>query len=358
MTKLNQKVDFSGQTIYVGLDVHLESWQVSIYYQQKFIKAFTQPASVDALHAYLTSNYPGGFYQCAYESGFCGYWIQRELKKKNVECIVVNPADVPQTDKGAKNKSDKFDSRRIGESLQGGLLRGIYIPSIILESDRQLVRCSARFTSDLTRTKNRIKGMLYLLGIKIPEQFSKDSRWSNRFLTWLKELPFEHESSRIVLNHQLTIVENIRKQKLSVLKEIRKLLLQERYQPIAKCLLSIPGVGPFTAATLLTEIGDMNRFESFKQLNSFVGFCPTHHGSGDREYDGKITSRQNMQLRSLLIEAAWVAISNDPALTKAYAELKLKLGGKRAIIKIARKLLNRIRYVWINKKEYEKGITQ
>ncbi len=357
MTKLKEKVDFTGRTIYLGLDAHLKTWQISINFEKKFVKGFSQPPNVTSLHTYLTSNYPNAKYVCAYESGFCGYWIQRELTKKGIECIVVNPADVPQTDKGTKNKSDKFDAKRISSSLEAGMLQGIYIPSISLESDRQLVRLNTRFTQDLTRAKNRIKGILYLFGVKIPEQF-EHANWSNKFLVWLKELTFDHTSSRIVLNHQLSIVENIRKEKLSVLKEIRKLLLQERYQSVAKCLLSIPGVGPFTTAALLTEIGEMSRFKNFEQLNSFVGLCPTHHGSGENEYDGKITSRQNRQLRYLLIEASWVAISNDPALTKVYSELKARIGGKRAIIKIARKLLSRIRYVWINKKEYEKGVIQ
>ena len=356
MTKLKEKVDFNGETIYAGLDVHLKSWQVSIYYQQKFIKNFSQPPTPEALHKYLTENYPSATYRCAYESGFCGFWIQRELAKKNIDCIVVNAADVPQTDKGAKNKSDKFDAKRIGESLQAGMLTGIYIPSLTLESDRQLVRCNSRFAGDLTRAKNRTKSMLYMLGIVIPPQFD-NSGWSNLFIKWLKDkIVFDEGSSRLALDHQLAIVENIRKEKLLVLKGIRKLLAEDRYAELAKFLRSIPGIGPITAAVLITEIGDMGRFENFEQLNSYIGLCPTHHGSGDKNYDGSMTSRQNKLIRYLLIEASWVAIRNDPALMKVYNELKLKMGGKRAIVKIARKLLSRIRYIWINKKEYEKGI--
>jgi hypothetical protein len=60
----------------------------------------------------------------------------------------------------------------------------------------------------------------------------------------------------------------------------------------------------------------------------------------------------------LLIEASWKAIKSDPALMKVYEGLKVKIGGKRAIIKIARKLLNRIRYVWVNKQEYVNGVIQ
>jgi transposase len=357
MTKLKVKVNFAGQIIYVGLDVHLKSWQVCIYYQGKFIKGFTQIPCVDTLEKYLKENYPSAIYQCAYESGFCGYWIQRELTKRDINCIVVNAADIPQTDKGAKNKSDKFDAKRIGSSLQAGMLQGVYIPSCTLESDRQLVRCNDRFSNDLTRSKNRVKSLLYLLGIKLPEQFD-NANWSNAFIQWLKQLHFDEASSRVALDHQLSVVEYIRKQKLNVLKSIRALLLQDRYKTVVEKLRTVPGVGPITAATFITEIGDMNRFKNFVQLNSFIGLCPTHHGSGDRDYDGSITTRQHRRLRYLLVEASWTAISNDPALMKVYSALKVKIGGKRAIVKIARKLLNRIRYVWINNKEYEKGLIQ
>ena len=70
--------------------------------------------------------------------------------QKGIECLVVNSADLPQTDKGNKDKSDKFDAKRIGELLQSGMLQDKYIPSLINESDRQLVRCNTRFTADLT----------------------------------------------------------------------------------------------------------------------------------------------------------------------------------------------------------------
>lgn len=156
----------------------------------------------------------------------------------------------------------------------------------------------------------------------------------------------------------MALVETIRKQKLSVLKEIRKLLIKQRYTDTAGYLCSVPGIGPITAASLLTEIDDIKRFETFEQLNSFVGFYPSQFSSGESIHHGNIIGRQHKRLRSLLIEAAWVAVKTDPAMTKRFIELKNKVGAKKAIIKIARKLLSRIRFVWINKVNYEKGIIQ
>lgn len=357
MTKLKQKVDFKGQTIYIGLDVHKLNWQVCLYYEGKNVKNFSQPASTEALLKHLRENYPGAKYVCAYECGFSGYWIHRELTAQGIHCLVVNAADVPQTDKGLKNKTDKVDALRLGMALQAGFLEGVYVPSLTLDADRQLVRSNNRFTSDLTRYKNRIKGLLHYLGIPIPERFAKTS-WSKAFIQWLQELKIEEDTARKVLDFQIEMMVHTRQKKAELTKQIRNLLNEPRYSAMTKLLFSIPGVGHLTAATLLTEIGDMNRFSCLEKLNSFVGFCPTSHDSGEKERNGHITKRHNRFIRTLLIEASWKAIKCDPALMKVYAELKAKIGGKRAIVKIARKLLNRIRYVWVNKKEYVNGVIQ
>lgn len=268
---------------------------------------------------------------------------------------MVNAADVPQTDKSIKNKTDKNDSKRIAQALQAGLLQPIYVPDPELEADRQLVRCNEKFKNDLIRIKNRIKGLLYQLGIKIPERFS-NSNWNCQFIKWLKELELKNVSAKTALQYQLTMVEFLRNQKLKVLTDIRTLLKKKRYIMVAQYLLSVPGIGPLTAASLLTEIGDMKRFSCFEQLNCFVGFYPSQFSSGENIHQGNITGRKHNRLRSLLIESAWTAVRTDPAMTKAYNDLKIKVGSKRAIIKMARKLLSRIRYVWIHQAHYQKGL--
>ncbi|SFA40187.1 hypothetical protein SAMN04488511_113165, partial [Pedobacter suwonensis] len=101
MTNLAEKLDFSGHTISCGIDVHLKSWTVSLYLGRQYLKSFVQsPPSVDGLWNFLLTNYPKARYECAYESGFCGFWIQRAFAVRSISCIAVNAADVPRTDKG------------------------------------------------------------------------------------------------------------------------------------------------------------------------------------------------------------------------------------------------------------------
>ncbi|MBK7958682.1 MAG: transposase [Bacteroidetes bacterium] len=152
------------------------------------------------------------------------------------------------------------------------------------------------------------------------------------------------------------MVEIVKAQKLAALKDIRSLLKKEKYNTISKYLLSIPGIGPYTAISLMTEVDEISRFSTFEKFNCFIGFYPSEFSSGEHIHKGNITGRKHNQLRSLLIEAAWVLVRTDPAMTLVYNQLKLDKGGKRAIVKIARKLLSRIRYVWMNQKPYVKGV--
>jgi transposase len=121
-------------------------------------------------------------------------------------------------------------------------------------------------------------------------------------------------------------------------------------------LRSVPGVGPITAIALISELGPLDRFAKTNQLASFVGLTPRVNNSGERERTTGITYRSNKYLRTLIIEASWMAIRKDPALMKYYTDLRGRMMGQKAIVKVARKLLNRIRFVIKNKVEYTLGI--
>ena len=356
MTNL-QRADFSGKTIYVGMDVHLKSWDISIFFDQQHLRSFHQPPDASKLVGTLQKEYPNAILCCAYEAGFSGYWIQRQLQGMGISCMVVNPADVPQTDKGRKTKTDRADSKRIGKALQAGLLHPIYIPDRFTDSNRKLVRYRQQLLADLKRCKARIKHFLLYQGIHLPDQYN-NSNWSSKFISWLKELKHEHETSRMALHKMVAQVESM-KHEVSVLnKDIQKMMTHPVYEACAKLIQSVPGIGPIITASLLVEIADIKRFPTFAQFNSFIGLCPGEHSSGDEERKGKIISRHHSTLRALLIEAAWTVVKKDPAMTLAFSDLKTKMTAKRAIIRIARKLLNRLYHVWIKNEIYENGIVK
>jgi len=355
MVKLKEKVNFSGQEIYVGMDVHLKSWSVAIVYEKRFIRRFSQPPNVEALCTTLNRDYPGATLHVAYEAGFCGFGIQRELSIRGINCLVVNAADVPKSDKERKNKTDSMDAKSIAENLAVGKLTAIHVPDTKTESDRQLVRCRLSILRDLQRTKNRIKSALYFKGIQIPEKFD-NSNWSKAFVEWLKGIETDYPSGKLMFTRMIEQLEWQRGQLLQITRDVRAILKETLYEPNTQLLLSVPGIGPLNAVTILTEVGDINRFSRAIHFNSFLGLCPTEHSSGGSEHKGGMTIRCNNMLRPMIIEAAWVAIRHDPALMLAFEKYKKKgINPKRAIVKIAHKLTNRIYHILKEKDLYEKG---
>lgn len=352
------ELDFSGQDVFVGLDTHLKNWRVSIRIGENVYKTFSQDPRSETLRNYLIRNFPNANYYSAYEASFCGFKIHRDLVNMGIKNIVVNPADIPTTDKERKQKEDSRDSRKIARELSQNDLTAIYIPEIEIEGDRNFIRYRKTLTKEIARTKHRIKSQLYYFGIEIPAKFSEQKSWSNRFTSWLQELELPTDSAKMTLNGHLEMAELLRKRKYLTTKEIRKLSKKAIYKENYVLLLSVPGVGSLTAMIILTEIGDITRFKNLDKLCSFIGLVPMTNSTGENEKTGDITVRKNRMLRTTIIESSWIAIRNDPALMLAYQKLVKRMEPQKAIIRIAKKLVNRILYVLNNKKAYVQAVVK
>jgi len=349
------KLDFSGYNIYAGIDVHKKSWSVHIVGDSVEHGAFTQPPEPSLLVHYLRKNFPGAAYHCAYEAGFCGFWIHDQLRKEGVNCIVVNAADIPTTAKEKSQKRDKVDCKKIARALRSQQLRPIYVPSRDNLEDRMLVRNRFKLVENRTRCKNRIKATLCYYGINIPPELDS-GKWSKKLTGWLKALPMSNASGKTALDILIKELEALEALIKELTIRIQVLSQTDTYKRNMELLRSIPGIGGIAAITLLTELGDINRFKTLDRLNSFIGLVPCVYASGDTEKLGHMTYRGHDVLKCLLVEASWMAVRRDPALMLQYQVLTKRMKGNKAIIRIVRKLINRVRYVLKNQKPYELGV--
>ncbi|SEO21013.1 Transposase [bacterium A37T11] len=356
-SKVNDKT-FEGQTFYIGMDVHKKSWKVTILGDQFEHKTMSQDPDPVILRDYLIRNFPGATYKAIYESGFCDFSICRELNNLGINCGVVHAADVPTNHKEKMQKTDKADSRKLAKCLRSGEITHIHTPSLELEADRALVRLRFRLSKDLASTKIRVKSLLMQFGIPIPEQFTagQTRSWCGNYMKWLSNLGTGEASIRQTLDSYLRIGESQRKEMLLVNRQIRELSKKPCYSVSYELLISIPGIGFVSAMTFLVQLGDIKRFKTLDELCYYVGLVPSMHGSGERMQVGKLINRGRKELKVTLIEVAWDAIGQDPALMAAFNELAKRMNRNKAIIRIARKILNRIRYVLINRTKYELGV--
>jgi len=355
MQRKSTKLDFSDQEIYVGLDTGKKSWKVSILTKEFEHKTFSQPPKPEVLIEYLRKHFPGAKYLCVYEAGYFGFWIHDALREQGVDCLVAHPADVPTKDKERRNRNDTVDARKLARSLRNGELTALYVPKRKALEDRSLVRMRMSMVKKQTRCKNQVKGLLSFYGYTIPDELAK-SHWSRNFINWLGSLEFQGESGKQALQTLLDELKHLRQSIAQLTRQIRALAQQEPYQTNVQYLKSIPGISTFTAMVLLTEIVDINRFKRLDHLAGYVGLVPGEDSSGEQERNTGISRRRNAYLRTLLIESSWIAVKKDPSLLMSFNQLTKRMPKNRAIVRIARKLLNRIRYVLRNQEPYEIGV--
>ncbi len=347
--QITKNLDYTGEAVYVGIDVHKKNWGVCILTEHLEHKVFSQPPRPEVLANYLYKHFPNADYYSAYEAGFCGFWIDQQLQSLGISNLVVNPSDIPTTDKEKKRKNDRRDARKIAKELRNQNLEGIYVPDKDILQDRLLLRTRKKLLSDIKRCKNRIKSQLNFFGVKIPKEWDRPY-WSKGFRSWLRTV-LPKGTGDLLIHVQLAEMEEIEKQKKHVERQI-VLLAKEKYNTLVDLLRSIPGIGILAAMTLITELVDIDRFKTEDQFHSFLGLVPNIYASGEREKVGRITKRHNAFLRPIIIQAAWTAARSDPSLNLSYTRLCKTMRPNRAIIRIAKKLSNRVRYVWRHQVKY------
>lgn len=354
MSKVKE-LNFEGQTIFCGLDVHKKNWRVNVRTEEFELEDYSQDPSEELLLEHLRKRYPGAKYEIAYEAGFCGFSLQRYMEKSGVTCIVVNPSDVKSSDKEKKRKTDKIDARKISRELSKGELDAIYVPAVEIEHVRTLVRQRSRLVRDQTRCKNRIWHLLMFSGLKLDAEKPKQY-WNRKFIESLRKLDCGSEPLRQALDIAIEEYLLVRKLLCFATKQIRTLSTKTSFAAIQKLLQSIPGIGIVNAMIIMSELQDIRRFKTLDSLCCYAGIVPDTCSSGDNEIVKGITHRSNHYLRPAIVESSWVIIRKDPAMLMLYKKYCKSMIENKAIIKIAKHLLSRIRYVWSKQVEYEIGI--
>jgi transposase len=334
------KRDYTNKTVFVGIDVHKKTYTVYCICEREKVKSWTMSADSQQLIEQLKSYFAGARIISAYEAGFSGFALHRDLIAAGIENIVVNPGSVEIASRD-KVKTDRRDARKLAEQLSDGRLKSIYIPSLEEELLRLSTRMRQTLVSDRKRITCRIKSMLFEFGYndlvpeaKANELWIKKVMSDRRFPAELKkELDFW-------CKQWLQLTEDIKEQN----KVIAKQSLEHEHCALQEMIYkSAPGLGNISAKALSRELGDLQRFGSNKGLYSYLGLTPCESSSGERRKQGGISHCGRPYLRHLLIEVAWRSIRKDKELADKFATLSHRRGKKRAIVAIARILIGRIR---------------
>jgi len=340
--------------LYIGMDIHKKSWSVHFRTDLFDHRGYTMPPEPKQLAEYVEGNFPNHEVYITYESGCCGFSAARYFKNLDWHTVVVNAADIPKMNKQNYQKTDRIDCRNLSKQLQAGQLRAIHIPEESQDHLRSLVRHRNSIVRQLRQVKLQIKGMLLYLGIKIPVQYDNPN-WSKEFQQWLKNIEWKNITATYSMHSKLRILEVLHTEYLNAANQLRS-YCRKYYKKDYYLLKSIPGIGGYLAAALLGELGDIRRFENEKQFSSYIGMIPAMRNSGSSESTLGVTPRSKSLVRSYLIEAAWVTIRRDTEM-QAYYRKHFGKNVKNVIVKVAHKLVKRIRSVIKNERPYTVNYT-
>ncbi len=291
--------------LFIGLDTHKEFSQVAYCEDTRtavpidFGRVKSTKQAFTKLARHLQSKYPYATLHFVYEAGPCGYWIYRLLTKLGHECYVVSPANIAKA-ANDRVKTDKRDAAMLARALKNADITPIYVPEPDDEAIRDLARARDTAMNDLKKAKQRIK--MFLLRNHI--RYGGSERWGPKHRRWLTELILPHPAQQIVMQECISTL-NERYARLNRLdNELKHQVQRWRYFPVVKTLQAMRGIKLLTAAGLIAELGDLNRFDHPRKLMAYLGLVPSEHTSSHRRRLGAITKTGNTQARRLLIEAA------------------------------------------------------
>lgn len=135
--------------------------------------------------------------------------------------------------------------------------------------------------------------------------FPPKTTWGARHLRWLQEQKFDHSAHQIALQEMVEAV-RISKERVERLEAaIEEFIPEWLLAPVVRAFQALRGVNLIVAVTCATELGDLRRFDSPRQLMGYLGLTPSECSTGDTVRRGGITKTGNGRVRHMLVESAW-----------------------------------------------------
>jgi len=289
---------------YVGLDVHKETIAVAVALPGRSEAVYrgevkNQRRSVMRLIRSLSAN--GEVLGFCYEAGPCGYGLYREIIETGHDCQVVAPSLVARK-AGERVKTDRRDALKLATQHRSGELTPVWVPGVEQESIRDLTRAREDMKGLELKARQRL-GAFLLRHDRVYREGK--SRWTQKHFRWLETVKFDNPVQQVVLQEYIDAVCEAQARVAGLEAQMRQALEGWSLRPVVEALMALRGVDVITAMTVMAELGDITRFDSPRELMSFLGLVPSEHSSGGRRRQGSITKTGNGHVRRVLVEAGW-----------------------------------------------------
>ena len=336
---------------YLGIDQHKAQITIDLRNEQGDIilqrQVSTDHAKIDEFFVALKK-------QTARTKGFmaivevCGFndWLIKKLNDYGCKEIVLM-----QPDKTSNKKTDRRDATALCEllwnnrkRLQNGErpngIRRVVLPKPEEAAVRQAAHLRQHLVRQRTKCINKIRSVLRKHNM---EQDCPSKQYkTKKAKEWLKTLKFTEQIDRMEIDVHLKIWETLDEQILKLEHEMAK---QAETNEDVMLLISIPGITAMGAITLLSRIGDIERFQTPDSLANYFGLTPGCRNSGETNRSGSITKAGSQIARHVLNFAVIHAVRKDKAMRDWHKSIKKRRGAKIARVAVMRKLATTVWHI-------------
>ena len=274
-------------------------------------------------------------------------WHVYDLLEPWVERVVVaNPIKVKQIAQ-ARVKTDIRDTLILTRLLAANLVPDVWVPPAHVREMRQLLSQRRQLVETHTQIVNRMHSVAHRHHLK----HERGKRFNEKTTLWQRD----NRLSKVEQFQLELEMENrgyIEKQIRRIGKEVAKMSHQKPWAESMTYLMQLPGFGVITAMTVLAAIGEIQRFESARNLASYSGLTPGLEQSGTKYREKGITKEGRKELRWALVEVAQRAVKSDPVWKHRFQELQKRMHRNQAIVAVARRLLELVWYVLTRRQPY------
>ena len=297
-------MDYS--TIFVGMDVHKETFSLCCYTNEK--EQAEYPQKVNA-HYSKVINYieamrfhygDDALFVCGYEAGCLGFTLYHELTAHNIKCVILAPTTMSKPSGKKKIKTDTRDAALIARCLAHHDYSPVHIPSKQDEQVKEYIRMRTDHKLALKKVKQQILSFCLRHGFHYD---GTKNNWTQAHIMWLRTLDMD-EMYREILDEYLLTLDFMTGKLDRIDRRIEELASDEAYIEKVERLECFLGIKTQTALSVIVETGDFKRFPDAQHYASYLGLVPGEDSSGDGQNRLGITKAGNRQVRMLLVEAS------------------------------------------------------
>ena len=325
---------------FVGLDVSQKNTAICILDASGEVvwqgSVLTTPSAIRAQvvkHAAETA-------KIGMETGPLAVWLYHSLRNLGLDIDCIHARHVHAALSVQLNKTDRNDAHGIAQLVRSGWYQAIHVKSLACHEQRLVLIAREKLIRMRTGTINQIRGIVKTFGVVLgPGRNSVFEREVERCMEEVGSLKPVVDTLLMTWRH---LNEQIRKLEKQLAKSAEK-------DPVNRLLMSVPGVGLLTAVSFKTAIDDPGRFARITDIGPFLGLTPKRYQSGEVNRSAGISKHGNRQTRSLLYEAAlslFKRYGKDTKLARWASELEARVGHKKAVVALTRKLATILLSIW------------